>query len=226
MIGLIPAGGKATRILGLPKMLLPIGDTTLFQILQRRMTLCHPRTIYVAPSPATVGLLLPYFGETTLAYGTRTRTMTEDMLLGQTYADGGDVLFGMPDTYFEDENAFLKLRAALDDGADVAVGLFETRPEQRTKLGMCLYESGQVAAVVDKPTETRFVWAWGVLAWRHVFWQHLRVDDPHVGYGLPRAIDAGLDVRAVPMDGQYWDCGTPDEYYALIRHSKRVEAIA
>jgi len=47
-------------------------------------------------------------------------------------------------------------------------------------------------------------------------WPLIDVEDPHVGYALPRAIRAGLDVRGVVLNGTYWDCGTPDDYFDCI----------
>lgn len=82
---------------------------------------------------------------------------------------------------------------------------------------MCRVQNGRITEVVDKPECTNLHWAWGVLAWRPVFWDCLRPEMPHVGYGLPCAIESGLDVRAVEMDGQYFDCGTPEEYFQCIR---------
>lgn len=222
MIGIVPAGGKATRIMGLPKMLLPYGGRTLFEILLARMERAAPRQILIAPSAATVGLLFPYFLPHVLAYATRTQTMTEDVLLARCYLEAGEsVLFGMPDTYFDDAEAFQKLARILDGGADVAVGVFKTRPQQRHKLGMCRLRYSRIVEVVDKPAQTDLTWAWGVLAWRPAFWEYLRPDDPHVGYGLPRAIQAGLNVRPYPLQGQYWDCGTEAEYFDLVQQSLR-----
>lgn len=219
MIGVIPAGGKAQRLMGLPKMLLPCPNRTLFEVLLERMTAAHPRQILLAPSAATIGQLFPFFSPMVIAYATRERTMTEDVMLARYYAGEDEwVLFGMPDTYFEDTQAFPKLVQALKAGADVAVGLFATRPHQHTKLGMVEVEGENVVSVIDKPTFTTLKEAWGVLAWKPCFWDYLRDTDPHVGYALPYAIDAGLKVQAVRLEGEYWDCGTAEEYFELVRH--------
>lgn len=224
MIGIIPAGGNATRMRRIPKMTLPVptnGDT-LFTVLIERMRSAGIEHVLVAVSDATAGIIAPFCGSETLLYKTAVPTMSEAVILARqhTYA-GGACFFGMADTYFEDTDAFMKLRMALAGGADIAVGLFQTRPEQHRKLGMCRVKGTQVLEVVDKPQETALNQAWGVLAWKPSFWDFMNADDPHIGYALPRAIEAGLDVRAVFMDGEYFDCGTPDEYFECINHLTR-----
>jgi len=128
-----------------------------------------------------------------------------------------NVLFGMPDTYIEDETCFPKLSVALADGADVAVALFLPRPNQHLKAGMCTVLGNQVQEVMDKPiNKLHFTHLWGAMAWKPVFWDLLQPEYPHVGYALPHAIRKGLDVRAVKCEGQYWDCGDFNEYAELV----------
>lgn len=74
-----------------------------------------------------------------------------------------------------------------------------------------------ITDVIDKPAKTYLRDAWGIIAWRPVFWPYIYPIDATVGDALTRAIRAGLPIRAVVMDGSYYDCGTPDEYFQLIR---------
>lgn len=225
MIGIVPSGGHATRMRGLHKMLLPIPQGALFEVLCARMHSAGAHPIYAAVSAETEVALKPFADYTVHLYRTNVPTMTDAVLLAREHMDiRQNVLFGMPDTYFDDTLVFHKLAAALRSGAEVAVGVFRTRSEQHIKLGMCRIEGGNVVEVVDKPVDTDLTHAWGVLAWRPVFWDFLRASDPHVGYGLPHAIQAGLDVCAIVIDGQFFDAGTPDEYFALIRHLTREQA--
>lgn len=218
MIGIIPAAGKAARMLGLPKMLLPIpGDTTLIDRLRTQME-TNTSQILVGTNGVSMALLERRFDFTTRLYTAFTNTMSETVLLAREFT-GTDqfAAFGMPDSYIEDRDAFAKLAGALELGADVAVGVFKTRPEQRGKLGMCRIDRNRIVEVVDKPWQTDLEWAWGVLAWKPVLWQYINATDPTIGDALPRAIQANLRVQAVRMDGAYYDCGTPDEYFKLIR---------
>lgn len=223
MIGIIPAAGSATRMGGIPKMLLPIPPEglTLIDVLAARMQMGGSRDYPIIVSNGAIAKLLSKHTGQIIDIA-QTDTMSETVLSSKRYFNE-TILFGMPDTYFDDDQAFVKLKAALEDGADVAVGLFLTRQKQRSKLGMCDFDTStqQIIAVIDKPELTTLTWAWGVLAWKPEFWQYIRAEDPHVGYALPRAIEAGLDVRAVRMGGEYFDCGTPDEYFECIEHLRR-----
>ena len=223
MIGIVPAGGKATRMNGLPKFLLPTPEGSLFDVMCKRMESTGVERVWVAGSDDTAGTLFPYCNETRRLYRVNVPTMSEAVMAARTLIPPDFVAgFGMPDTYFDDTRAFSKLDdAVLKDGADMAVGVFKTRPGQHRKLGMCRIEDSHVVEVVDKPQQTDLEYAWGVLAWSYRFWPLMRADDPHIGYALPRAIAAGLDVRAVFMDGEYFDCGTPDEYFECINHVTR-----
>lgn len=223
MIGLIPCAGSATRIHGIPKYLLPVPDGYLLQILTLRMgmiarsiaiganTLNYMQVTTYAPSKASV-YIADHYG-----------TMTETVLSGKGYAsiDGvitENTLFAMPDTYIEDDACFAKLADTIHNGADVAVGVFYARTDQHLKAGMCRLDGERVIEVVDKPAKTDMRWLWGALAWKPTFWDYMQPEDAHVGYALPRAIAAGLDVRAVRMTGGYFDCGTYDEYAELTNY--------
>lgn len=219
-IGIIPCAGSATRIHGLPKYLLPTPDGYLLDILIKRM-----RAEGIAPlvgaNRFNSGLIKEYAPSAYIYIPETYRTMSETVLAAQNHMKGTEhILFGMPDSYIEDDQCYQKLAAALDDGADVAVGVFFARAGQHKKAGMIRVsgERNQVVEVVDKPDNTDLYILWGALAWKPEFWQQMLPTDPHVGYALPRAIAAGYDVRAVRMDGGYWDCGTYDEYAELTQH--------
>lgn len=220
-IGILPAAGNATRIQGLPKFLLPIGDSFL---IKRHIDAMEKLAInvFIGTNDVTGEYLrpqhIPSWG--VFEYDTMTQTVLSllEVIIRQHQQDE-NCLFGLADSYIEDDQCYAKLAAALAD-CDVAVGVFETRRNQRDKLGMVQvhHETGKIIHVVDKPSQdTALTQAWGALAWRPSFWQHLTPDMPHVGYALMPAIEAGLDVRAVVMEGNYWDCGTFDEYAELIK---------
>jgi dTDP-glucose pyrophosphorylase len=227
MIGILPAAGSASRMNGLPKFLLPIPGGYLLEWHIARMAAAGCDRVNIGAAPHNHDLTNRSIrglskAQTWIAYAHD--TMSQTVLGGYTHTTD-PVLFGMPDTYFDDHQAYNKLAAALADGADVAVGLFTVRPGQYRKVGMCRTYDDQVVAVVDKPeVDYSFLEvAWGVLAWKPTFWKCIYAVDEHVGFALPRAIEAGMDVRAVRMDGLYFDCGTPDEYFECIQHLRRQE---
>ena len=226
-IGILPTAGAATRIHGLPKWLLPIPGGYLLGKHIMDMQYNHVQVV-IATSPENVSLVEKYKRNAFVHVATNYKTMSETVLSCWLRSTGENIIFGMPDSYVEDDQCYPKLTRALDDGADVAVALFRARHKQHLKAGMCDTRGNQVVTVIDKPAETKFTRLWGALAWKPAFWEYLRPEDPHVGYALPRAIAAGLDVRAIRMDGGYWDCGTTLEYFELVNHlhgRKEIEEI-
>jgi dTDP-glucose pyrophosphorylase len=146
--------------------------------------------------------------------------MSQTVKLVERHAADQPVAFGMPDTWFDDDQAFVKLAAAISAGADVAVGVFRVRPGQHQRGGMVDLDGDTVRDVIDKPESSGLAWIWGALAWRPAFWPLIDPLTPHVGYAIPRAIRAGLTVRGVQLRGPYFDCGTPDEYFDCIAHAR------
>lgn len=217
-VGLIPCAGAATRIHGLPKWCLPVPQGYLLSVLLNRMESVAP-SVVIGVNPENASLVGQYKRMAFVHTAKNFKTMSETVLSCiKFFEPDSDVAFGMPDTFIEDDNCYPKLAKALANGADVAVAHFHARPKQHLKAGMIDSRGNQVIEVVDKPAETKLTRLWGALAWKPVFWQFIHPEDPHVGYALPRAIAAGLDVRAVRMDGGYWDAGTVDEYFELVTY--------
>jgi bifunctional N-acetylglucosamine-1-phosphate-uridyltransferase/glucosamine-1-phosphate-acetyltransferase GlmU-like protein len=218
-IAIIPAGGHAVRMGGLPKMLLPSpSGGTLLSTLLDRIEAAAPREVVIAATNGNKKLLKSYRARAAL-FDAVTPTMTHAVLLARGNRHMDDkVLFGMPDTWWQNDDVFQRLSAALDDGADVAVAVWPVRENQRGQGGQVnIWPDNRIVHVVDKDPACDYSYIWGALAWKPVFWNYLDADMPHVGYGLQPAIDAGVVVTSVVMPGAYWDCGTPNGYFACIR---------
>lgn len=222
MIGIIPIGGHATRMNGIPKFLLPVGDTFLLAKLYREMQEAGAETIAIGVKASNRALVEQNVPDDALIYEVNTETMSQTVLHARQYIDMTQpVLFGMPDTYWTTPNMYPQLVERLG-GAVAIAGLWHTPPAYTHKRGMCsTYMTKDrdlfLREVIDKPQEKNSIWAWGAIAWREKFWQYINPYDKHVGFALQRAIDAGHYVRGHTREGQFFDCGTPDEYYDCIR---------
>lgn len=221
-IGLLPAAGEALRIHGLPKWMLPTSDGYLLECHVTAMSaVCSD--VLIGSNPDNYGLLCQYAPLKAHVYRPRQYATMTQTVLGARDSEYQDETFvlGMPDTVFDYEDVYRKLAhtvSASPYSPQVAVAAFYARSGQHTQGGMLRVEdTGRVTEVIDKPDETDLAWIWGALAWQPAFWEYMHPDDPHVGYALPRAIAAGLDVRAVVCDGDFWDCGTPEHYFEMIR---------
>ena len=229
MIGLLPCAGKAQRIHGLPKALLPIDDSFLLDIHCNEMLTAGCRQVMIGTNHQNDRMIMNYLPSANcetyqaLRYDTMSQTVMSLMsqVSYQTQRspfEEDTIMFGMPDCYFESDNVYSRLARCIKDGADVAAGLFKARPGQHISVGMVEVQGGRILNVIDKSERSKgLTWFWGALAWKPSFWKHIRADDAHVGFALPRAIEAGMDVLAVYNTGGYWDCGTACEYFECIR---------
>jgi UTP-glucose-1-phosphate uridylyltransferase len=228
IVGVIPAAGTAERMDGLPKYLLPIRKSYLLQTLCERMNACGASDLLIGANPNNSSLVQRYLPANGIVYTKFSETMSETVLAAQPWADKANVLFGMPDSWWEgDDFAYRWLVEGLTEEIPVCVAVFKARPAQKGKLGMVMTQGKfvnglgeqilEVVAVKDKASTSAYTEAWGAMAWSPKFWQYIRPADPHVGYALERAISMGVTVRAIKMTGNYWDCGTKDEYFELIR---------
>lgn len=224
MIGILPAAGNATRINGLPKFLLPIPGSYLLDWHERAMRAAGANSVYIGANEHTYPLLRQYAPQADVYVARAHETMSETVLSGYdaiTECGYPFCLFGMPDSYWTDDGVYTKLAFALAEGAQLAVALFLLTPGQARHVGCVDVDGGRILGVIDKPASGHYFWCWGALAWKTPFWSCLRPEDPHVGYAIPRAMAEGLDVRAVRMDGSYYDCGTTERYFEMIHRIER-----
>ena len=216
MIGIIPIGGNATRMNGIPKFLLPIKDSSLLDTLFIHMVNGGALEIAVAMRKEYRPLIyhFPYGKYFSLIVDTQ--TMSETILLVREHIDTEQtVLFGMPDTYWTDEHVYQRLLGNLDY-AIASVAVWKPAQSLRHKRGMCAIKDNRIVQVVDKPQATPLTWGWGAMVWQPAFWPYIKPQDPHVGFALQRAITAGEPIAASKFPGQYFDCGTHAEYYECV----------
>lgn len=228
IVGVIPAAGKATRLDGLPKYLLPTGESFLLDTLCQRMKNAGVDRILIAANPENRGVIERYAPDECIVISINSRTMSETVLACQEFAGSNHVLFGMPDTWWQREEQLYKLLLdpLVKHKQPVSVAVWKARPEQTQKIGMVATATRKVDSrtileitdVVDKPAKTDLTYGWGAMAWSVDFWKHINADDPHVGYAIQRALARGVMVEAIPCIGNYYDCGTRKEYFQAVRN--------
>jgi len=221
MIGILPAAGEAKRMHGIPKYLLPEKNGYL---LKRHMDMLLPvvnNGVFIGTNGLHYEWIAQNAPDAQIIDVGYTATMSETVLGLQRYAGTQNVLFGMPDTYIEDENLYADLTKSLRwiSGAIATLVVFETRPGQHMQGGMVeINADGFVISIEDKPTSTKAKYIWGAMAWHPEFWEYILPSDPHVGFAAQRAIEDKKIIQTIIYQGGYWDCGTPERYFALIRH--------
>lgn len=218
---LIPAAGLATRMRGIPKFLLPIDKnyTTLLEnhLLYSIQEIENLDNIFIATRPDLVqfikalNLNFPKLSIIEMV----TSTMNETILNLIEQADSQYFQLIMPDTYFSGSQPYGKLISS-PDFCDLA--LWEIRPEQRGKLGEVDRDlEGNVITIVDKNPDSLLKYSWGSLTFNLQLKKYIDAKDPHIGYALSNALENHEVITTKIINGKYYDCGTPEEYLALLR---------
>lgn len=216
MIGILPAAGKAERLMGLPKFLLPVGDTFLLSFHIQGHERAGVERIIIGTSRPFYPLLCEYAHDRAMIYPVQTLTQSETVLTARRFYGERPALMTMPDTWFEDVTVLERLVKTVEEGrAIVAAALWPIRSDQQGHLGQCLSRDGLIEDVIDKDPDCPYLYAWGAMAWSQSFWPFIKPEDPHPGYAMQRAITAGVRPRAVFADGPFYDLGTFAQYQRL-----------
>lgn len=192
IIGLLPAGGQATRISPLPlsKELYPIGfqdfgnkyhwrPKVVSHYLLEKMQLAGIDKAYFILRPGKWDIPA-YFGDGTmlsmsLGYLIMGLSYGVPFTLDQAYSFVKDavVALGFPDILFQPENAYTRILSRLEaSNADVVLGLFPTN--QPHKAGMVDFDdTGRVRLIVEKPRQSQLRYMWGIAVWTPAFTQFL-----------------------------------------------------
>jgi UTP-glucose-1-phosphate uridylyltransferase len=213
IVGLIPCGGKAERLHGLPKYLMPIPGSTyaLDEMCRKLHAVKGLDWVFVGSGLHNQKLIDQYTPpKGTNVYRADSKTMCEGVLAARPHTGDSDVIMCMADVHFSDETILGKMAAELSAGADCVVAIWNTRPEQRKSLGMVAFDkkSHKVHEVDDKPAKTALTDAWGAIGWKPSFWQYMRPPHAHMGLAINNAVSAGLTVKVVLAEGEYHDLGT------------------
>lgn len=218
VVGVVPAAGYATRLgpLAGAKELLPIGGVPAIDHLIGRMRAVPGARVRVVTRPEKTDLVdHARVAGLELVLG-HPPHVSASISLGARGLDPGDaVLLGFPDTIWEPADGFVRLLAAVEAGADLALGLFRTRELRRSDV-MRLDASGRPLGVAVKPERPPSGWIWGCAVVR----AHALVgvtDHPEPGVRFDRLCRAGR-ATALPLSEDFLDIGTRD---ALARATVR-----
>ncbi|MBP5975931.1 dTDP-glucose pyrophosphorylase [Brasilonema sp. CT11] len=188
IIGLLPAGGQATRISPLPlsKELYPIGfqyfgvksnwrPKVVSQYLLEKMQLAGIDKAYFILRSGKWDIPA-YFGDGTmlsisLGYLIMGLSYGVPFTLDQAYPFVQDAIIalGFPDILFQPKDAYVRILTRLEvSNADVVLGLFPT--DKPHKAGMVDFDDqGKVRLIIEKPPQSDLRYMWGIAVWTPAF---------------------------------------------------------
>lgn len=188
VIGLLPAGGIASRVAPLPcsKELFPVGfhpigkDRSLrpkvvSHYLLEKMRLANIKKAYIILREGKWDIPI-YWGDGKmldmhLAYLMMDLPYGVPYTLDQAYPfiEDSIVALGFPDMIFQPADAFVKLLAKLEDSkADIVLGLFPAFKPHKTDM-VEFGARGRVKSITIKPVRTKLSYAWELAVWEPIF---------------------------------------------------------
>jgi glucose-1-phosphate thymidylyltransferase len=167
VVGVIPAAGYATRLqpLSCSKEMLQIrGRPVMDHVVERMRRIDCELRVVTRPEKEDVIAHAEELGATiVLAYPT---TTSESFAAGmEDLAPDDIVLLGWPDTLWEPTDGYVRLMEAVEEGHEMALGLFQTPDLERSDV-ISFDESGRITGIHIKPADPPSSWIWGCAAAR------------------------------------------------------------
>jgi hypothetical protein len=220
LLHIIPAAGKASRIGGIPKFLLPIGSDNFLIKFHSNLLVDNnleiQKVIVVSSDYFEAVKRLNLDAEIVKA---DTKTMNETTKVAiNKFPDFNRYLITMPDTFFEDKNVIKNLvKKSTDNEVNISLALWKIKTFQKGKLGQVKTTKGYVQDVVDKDMSCNFDFAWGAISWKSEVNNLINSNDPHIGYIINSALKHKIKIDFIKAKKAYFDCGTFEEYSRLLR---------
>ena len=213
---LIPAGGSATRLGGIPKFFLPLNNESflLKNHIDNLSNLSDVEIIIGINKKFSESIkdMFQSIKIKTVQSHSMVDTVTQ---IGLSQKNNSIVV--MPDTYFTDYEIVKKVINRLEiSNNDIVLGVWRIEESQKGKLGQCVISNEKVIKVIDKDKNCNEELFWGLIAWKPTFTKFIKSKDSHFGISINRAIENNLNVGFLLSDSKYYDCGTFNEYKDLL----------
>jgi dTDP-glucose pyrophosphorylase len=211
IVGVIPAAGHATRLQPLDgsKEVLPVRGRPVMDYVVDRMRRagCDELRVVTRPDKSDVVAHAEALGAVVVL--AHPATTSESFVAGMGGLAPDDVvLIGWPDTLWEPEDGYVPLVAAVRDGSEIALGLFQTRDLERSDV-LSFDASGRVTGVHIKPADPPSTWIWGCAAARRRALEGLEHEE-WPGSFFDVQCRRGVELHAVRLSSVWLDIGTKD----------------
>jgi glucose-1-phosphate thymidylyltransferase len=168
VLGVVPAAGLATRLQPLPcsKELLEVGGRAVVDLFVERLRAGGAEEIRVVTRPEKHDLIGHALVQGAVIALGEPENVSESVTLGLAGAGLDEIaLVGFPDTLWEPVDGFARLVPLVEDGADVALGLFRADEPERFDV-VVLDGEGRVLDIETKVAEPSSNLIWGCFAAR------------------------------------------------------------
>ena len=220
IIGIIPACGNATRMGGIAKFNLKIpksNDTLISWHIKSQLKYCDKVIVLVKKEhESSLSMFKDNNKIIILVEQTLSMSETVQKATEKFYAD--EYVVGMPDTFVIGDNPYKEIITNNID-SDLNLGVFKIKNSQKGKLGQLNIIDGVVVDCIDKDINCNYEHSWGFLRFNRSVLKLIQKETPHIGYVINPAIKEKLLVMASIVDGEYFDCGTQEEYQELLKTS-------
>jgi hypothetical protein len=218
IVGLIPCSGTASRMSGIPKFLLPCKEGNLIDNSINIFKSNNVDDIYVSISNENEHFIKNRDNIKYIVKNTNTMSETVKNLIE---IKSKKYILIMPDTYFINDsnksfNEITKMYMMLNK-FDIVVILWKIKEYQFGKLGQVDINEIKVIDVMDKNIDCKYPYSWGIIGWTNKVNHLIDEKTPHIGYILNEALKNNIDIGYILSDTDYYDCGTPDEYFKMIK---------
>lgn len=222
IIGLIPCSGTASRINGIPKFLLPCNEGNLINNTINIFKENNIDNIYISVSKENEHhIKVINNDDNDIKYIVKNTNTMSETVNHLVEVKSRKYILIMPDTYFisESNNIFKELTelTILLNKFDIVVILWKIKEYQYGKLGQINIDDEKVLDIVDKDINCKYMYSWGIIGWTYNVNHLIDINTPHIGYLINSALKHNINVGYIISNTEYFDCGTQDEYFKMIK---------
>jgi choline kinase len=223
MVHVLPAAGSASRIGGIPKSLLPIGQKSKSLLgIHIELALEADLEVVVVTAPILhevvnqIILNQGYPKVTLLSY--QSKSMSDSLVHASEQVDSEKIIsVSMPDTYMPQFKVtdLINMRKCAP-----SVSVIKATDEQYSRLGqVAINQQGYVTNILDKSINRISEYVWTGFAINSKCLNSFSRTEATPGIELARMADQSEELSAIRVLGQYFDCGTIHEYKNALEYS-------
>ena len=212
-LAVIPAAGRAVRLHGLPKFLLPIESYGSLLSYHLKMASEYADQTIVGTRPEFSSLILDLckdFGAKVCVV--ETKTLTETVCEITRGMNPRTLTVHLPDTYVGLQNIYSKLENISFSNEESAMALWRSSESQRGLLGQVEIEKSEsisrVTRIVDKDPDFFTGYHWGSICFYKPNVEKWDKSEVTIGNVASKLIADGEKFLSVKSESDYFDLGT------------------